>query len=36
VEKFSVQRLLDITSADIAARVSDFRRLVAFEEEGAS
>ncbi len=33
VEKFSVQRLLEITPADIAARVADFRRLVAFEEE---
>jgi sugar/nucleoside kinase (ribokinase family) len=33
VEKFSVQRLLEITPADIAARVSEFRRLVAFEEE---
>ena len=33
VEKFSVQRLLEISSADIAARVADFRRLVAFEEE---
>jgi sugar/nucleoside kinase (ribokinase family) len=33
VEKFSVQRLLEITSADIAARVSEFKRLVAFEEE---
>ena len=33
VERFSVERLLEITSADIAARVADFRRLVAFEEE---
>jgi sugar/nucleoside kinase (ribokinase family) len=33
VEKFSVQRLLEITSADIAARVAEFKRLVAFEEE---
>jgi sugar/nucleoside kinase (ribokinase family) len=33
VEKFSVQRLLEITPADIVARVSDFRQLVAFEEE---
>ena len=33
VERFSVQRLLEISSADIAARVADFRRLVAFEEE---
>jgi hypothetical protein len=28
-----VERLLEITSADIASRVADFRRLVAFEEE---
>jgi sugar/nucleoside kinase (ribokinase family) len=33
VEKFSVQRLLEIGRSDIAARVADFRRLVAFEEE---
>ena len=33
VEKFSVERLLEITPADIAARVADFHRLVAFEEE---
>src|SRR5689334_13355279 len=33
VERFSVQRLLEIDRADIAARVADFRRLVAFEEE---
>ena len=33
VERFSVQRLLEISSADIAARVADFKRLVAFEEE---
>jgi sugar/nucleoside kinase (ribokinase family) len=33
VEKFSVQRLLEITPADIAARVAEFRQLVAFEEE---
>ena len=32
VERFSVQRLLEITPADIASRVADFRRLVAFEE----
>jgi sugar/nucleoside kinase (ribokinase family) len=35
VEKFSVQRLLEIDTDDIAARVADFRRLVAFEEETA-
>ena len=33
VEKFSVQRLLEITPRDLASRVQDFRRLVAFEEE---
>jgi len=33
VERFSVQRLLEITSTDIASRVADFKRLVAFEEE---
>jgi sugar/nucleoside kinase (ribokinase family) len=33
VEKFSVQRLLEITRDDITERVADFRRLVAFEEE---
>jgi hypothetical protein len=33
VEKFSVQRLLEISPSDIAARVAEFRQLVAFEEE---
>src|SRR4030088_218019 len=33
VEKFSVERLLEIGAADIASRVADFKRLVAFEEE---
>jgi sugar/nucleoside kinase (ribokinase family) len=33
VEKFSVQRLLEITPADIVSRVAEFRKLVAFEEE---
>jgi sugar/nucleoside kinase (ribokinase family) len=33
VAKFSVQRLLEIGRSHIAARVADFRRLVAFEEE---
>jgi sugar/nucleoside kinase (ribokinase family) len=33
VERFSVERLLEITASDIASRVADFRRLVAFEEE---
>ncbi|HTK47168.1 MAG TPA: PfkB family carbohydrate kinase [Gemmatimonadaceae bacterium] len=32
VEKFSVQRLLEVTPAEIAERVADFRRLVAFED----
>ena len=36
VEKFSVERLLEITPDDIASRVADFRRLVAFEEERPS
>jgi len=35
VEKFSVQRLLEITPADIARRVAEFRELVAFEEDAA-
>jgi sugar/nucleoside kinase (ribokinase family) len=35
VERFSVQRLLEITPSDIVSRVGDFRRLVAFEEERA-
>jgi sugar/nucleoside kinase (ribokinase family) len=33
VERFSVERLLEIGRDDIAARVGAFRRLVAFEEE---
>jgi sugar/nucleoside kinase (ribokinase family) len=33
VEKFSIQRLLDVTSADIVNRVAEFRQLVAFETE---
>ena len=36
VEKFSVQRLLELTSTDITSRVADFRKLVAFEEEQAT
>lgn len=36
VEKFSVQRLLEISSSDIRARVADFHALVAFEEELSS
>src|SRR5258705_8723780 len=33
VEKFSVQRLLEITPADIASPVAEFKRLGALEEE---
>jgi sugar/nucleoside kinase (ribokinase family) len=33
VEKFSVQRLLEITRGDVVNRVEEFRRLVAFERE---
>jgi sugar/nucleoside kinase (ribokinase family) len=33
VEKFSIQRLLEVTGADIARRVGEFRQLVAFETE---
>ena len=33
VEKFSIQRLLEVTPQQLASRVADFRRLVAFEEE---
>ena len=33
VERFSIERFLEITAQDIAARVSEFRRLVSFEEE---
>ena len=36
VEKFSVERLLEITRADITARVAEFRQLVAFEQEQGS
>jgi hypothetical protein len=32
VEKFSVERLLSVTPADIAKRVAEFRKLVAFED----
>ncbi len=35
VEKFSVGRLLEINRSDIAKRIDEFRRLVAFEELGA-
>jgi len=33
VEKFSIERLLTVDAKQLAARVSDFRKLVAFEEE---
>jgi len=33
VEKFSIERLLEVTPAQLSARVADFRKLVAFEEE---
>jgi sugar/nucleoside kinase (ribokinase family) len=33
VERFSVQRLLEITADDVARRVSEFRSLTAFEQE---
>jgi sugar/nucleoside kinase (ribokinase family) len=33
VEKFSIERLLEIDLKQLAARVDDFRKLVAFEEE---
>lgn len=34
VEKFSVQRLLEISKPDVDSRIAEFRRLVAFEQEG--
>ena len=33
VERFSIDRLMEIHRVDIARRLEDFRRLVAFEEE---
>jgi len=33
VEKFSIERLLEVTRDDLAGRIRDFRKLVAFEEE---
>jgi sugar/nucleoside kinase (ribokinase family) len=33
VEKFSIQRLLEVDEKQLASRVADFRKLVAFEEE---
>jgi len=32
VEKFSIQRLLEVDAKQLASRVADFRKLVAFEE----
>ena len=32
VEKFSIERLLEIDDKQLAARVAEFRKLVAFEE----
>jgi sugar/nucleoside kinase (ribokinase family) len=33
VEKFSIERLLEVTPQQLSSRVADFRRLVAFEED---
>jgi hypothetical protein len=33
VEKFSVNRLLEITPDDIKSRVADFHRLITFEQD---
>jgi sugar/nucleoside kinase (ribokinase family) len=33
VEKFSIERLMTVTRAEIDQRMRDMRRLVAFEEE---
>jgi hypothetical protein len=33
VEKFSVDRLLEITPEDIKRRVADFHRLITFEQD---
>src|SRR6184192_4331817 len=33
VERFSIERLLEVDQPQLAARVAEFRRLVAFEEE---
>jgi sugar/nucleoside kinase (ribokinase family) len=33
VEKFSIERLLEVTPKQLAARVADFRKLVAFEDD---
>ena len=36
VEKFSIERLVEVTTADIERRVRDFHRLVAFEADVAA
>ena len=33
VEKFSIERLLEVKPSDVADRVREFHRLVAFEQE---
>ena len=33
VERFSIQRLLEVDAKQLASRVADLRKLVAFEEE---
>jgi hypothetical protein len=33
VEKFSTERLMTLTRAEVDARIRDLRQLVAFEEE---
>jgi hypothetical protein len=33
VERFSIERLLELTAADITRRVGEFHRLVAFDAE---
>ena len=33
VERFSIQRLLEIDTSDIRKRLTEFRRLVAYEED---
>jgi hypothetical protein len=36
VEKFSIQRLLEVGPNEVAARVREFHRLVSFEQEMSS
>jgi len=33
VEKFSIERLMEVDAEQLAARVAEFRGLVAFEDE---